>query len=343
MSNFIQKGISIPKVLFLIFTLIVGFTLSSQAQLLAENPNPPAQASDEVSTNFIGTVLWDQFDATIGGGSASQVFPDFSNSVLQSADDFEVPMGETWSIEEVLTRGSFSQSGPIPSVNVIFYENDGGMPGSIIAACNYLGLVPANGADPDISVLLATPCVLGPGQYWVSVMPVMLFAPNGQWFWSSVNFTALNEWQFQDPDGLIPNPCVTWGAGNTACGIAGSDKQFQLLGEIVNPLELDPITPAIKNNINSMSVSGATPGSPVAFVWGFQTGTLIVGGHICGGTELGINPIQLLGTATAELDGTADFMFFIPSLGGVNLVYTQAVDIDTCNVSEVVENILQND
>ena len=247
-----------------------------------------------------------------------------------------------------MTRGAFfnpnPDNGPIPFVNVIFYENNSGMPGNVIGACDYPSLAPASTTDPNISVSLSTPCELTEGHYWVSVMALMPFAPNGQWAWSTVNFTTLNEWQFQDPDSLSGSPCITCGAGETDCGIGGltaHDLQFQLFGDL-EALVLDPITPAVKRNVNSMSVSGATPEGIVAFVWGFQTGSLIVGGHICGGTELGINPIQLLGTASAQVDGTADIMFYIPALGDISLVYTQAVDIDTCNVSEVVENILLN-
>lgn len=350
MNKFNLRGISIPKFLFVFFTLVIGFSLNSQAQLLAGSTNAPAVVEEEVSADSIyATLLWDQFDPTIGPGVASQRILDMENSVVQSADDFEVPAGEIWSIEAVMTRGTFfngqPDNGPIPSVDVIFYEDDSGKPGSVIGACNYPSSPIVDGTNPNISVSLPTPCELEEGHYWVSVMAAMPFTPNGQWAWSTVNFTTLDQWQFQDPDGIVGNQCVSWGDGFSDCGIGGSnalDLQFQLLGDIVNLFELEPITPAIKNNINSMTATGATPEGNVAFVWGFQTGTLIIGGHICGGTELGINPIQILGVITAEDDGTAEFFFYIPSLGGINVAYTQAVDIDTCNVSDVIENILQS-
>ena len=156
-------------------------------------------------------------------------------------------------------------------------------------------------------------------------------SPNGQWAWSTVIFTTLNEWQFQDPANLTGNPCVTWGDGFTDCGVGGSsalDLQFKLLGEIASPLELDPITPGVKRNVNSMSAIGAIPEGQVAFVWGFQTG---------------IKPVQLLGFVTADGDGAAEIMFYIPALGDISLIYTQAIDIDTCAVSDVIENIVLND
>ncbi|GJM15497.1 MAG: hypothetical protein DHS20C13_08240 [Thermodesulfobacteriota bacterium] len=108
------------------------------------------------------------------------------------------------------------------------------------------------------------------------------------------------------------------------------------------PLLLNPIFPGIKNNVNSMTALDATPGGQVAFVWGFQPGSFTVGGSICNGIELGIFPLQLLGFVNADGSGVANFPFFVPSLGNVAQVYTQAVDIPTCRTSDVVENILGN-
>ena len=225
---------SLSKFLFVFFTFLMGFSLNSQAQILAEDPNSPPAAALALLADDL---LWDQFDPTLTPAVASQRFTDIFNFVVQSADDFEVPAGKTWSIEHVNTRGCFfnanPNNGPIPSVNVIFYDDNSGMPGNPIAACNYPSLPVADGNDPNISVELTSPCQLGEGHYWISVMAVMPFNPSGQWGWSGVSFTTLNQWQFQDPDGLIPNICVSWGAGFTDCNVGGGstlDLQFQLLG-----------------------------------------------------------------------------------------------------------------
>lgn len=106
------------------------------------------------------------------------------------------------------------------------------------------------------------------------------------------------------------------------------------------PLELSPLFPSIRNLVNSMTASQASPGGKVAFIWGFQLGTSIVGGPTCNGVELGIDPNINLGQVTADGDGDAEMVFFVPSLAGVNPVYAQALDVDTCRVCEVVESIL---
>ena len=248
-----MNGMFLPKFLFVFFTFLMGFSLNSQAQILAEDPNPPPPPALALLADDL---LWDQFDPTITIGVASQRFPDFGNSVVQSADDFEVPAGKTWSIEHINTRGVFfnpnPNNGPIPSVNVIFYDDNSGMPGNPIAACNYPSLSVADGNDPNISVdlkkflILISPCELGEGHYWVSVLPVMRLNPTGsQWGWSGVSFTTLNQWQFQDPDDLIEGiDCMSWGAGFTTCGVGdGStlDLQFQLLGVEEVLITISPI------------------------------------------------------------------------------------------------------
>ncbi|MGB3729433.1 MAG: hypothetical protein WBA70_09325 [Thermodesulfobacteriota bacterium] len=108
------------------------------------------------------------------------------------------------------------------------------------------------------------------------------------------------------------------------------------------PLLLSPIFPALKNNVNSMASGNSTPGGRVAFVWGFRTGSFTVGGGVCSGIELGINPFKILGIVNVDSSGVADLIFFIPSLGDISLAFTQAVDLRTCRTSEVVRNILQS-
>jgi hypothetical protein len=131
----------------------------------------------------------------------------------------------------------------------------------------------------------------------------------------------------------------------------GAPRPFNLINDIgafefgATPpadLLLGNIFPGIKNNINFITASNATPEGRVAFVWGFRLGSLTISGLGCTDIELGISPIQLIGRATADGDGEATLKFFVPALGNTVIAYTQAVDLDTCLVSEVIENILLN-
>lgn len=192
-----------------------------------------------------GELLFDQTNACGGGGPASQRFPDFANAVLQSADDFTVPMGETWTIGTVTAQGSFfnpnPNSGPIDNVIVQIWDDAGGLPGNML--CEEVGL--NEDIDPNMILTLVGDCKLEltEGTYWLSMMAQMPFAPNGQWAWLPNASANGNEYAFQDPAPLIGGPCMTWGSGSTTCGVAVGtfDLCFSLFAQPLpppNPLEI---------------------------------------------------------------------------------------------------------
>ncbi len=181
--------------------------------------------------------LFDQSNACNPTGPASQRFPDFANAVLQSADDFTVPAGLEWDITTVNAAGIFfganPNNGPISAVEVQIWSAAGNLPATQLCAESGTNEL----ADPDMSLTLSGACAaimpLGEGQYFVSMMAVMPFAPSGQWAWGSNNSTNGAEFAFQDPDALLgAGPCNTWGAGGTTCGIAAgaNDMCFSMDG-----------------------------------------------------------------------------------------------------------------
>lgn len=63
----------------------------------------------------------------------------------------------------------------------------------------------------------------------------------------------------------------------------------------------------------------------------------------CGTIDIGISPFQLLGVINAGSDQVAELQFHIALGSYQNPMYTQAVDLKTCRVSDVVTNIILND
>jgi len=108
------------------------------------------------------------------------------------------------------------------------------------------------------------------------------------------------------------------------------------------PLILNPISPAIASNINSMNVENASSNGNVAFIRGYSmsTRTVTIG---CGTIEIGISPFQLLGVVNAGEDQMAELQFHIALGSYQNPMYTRAVDLKTCRVSDVLTNIINND
>ena len=70
--------------------------------------------------------FYDQTDnGSVGTGSVSQNFETANDAFdNQVADDFVVPAGQTWTIQQVNVTGSyFNGNGPATSVNVFFYSD----------------------------------------------------------------------------------------------------------------------------------------------------------------------------------------------------------------------------
>ncbi len=177
-------------------------------------------------------VLYNQA-ANCGGSSApSQVFTDIGNSAVEAADDFVVPGGEVWAIETVFDGIFGPGAGPVDSVNITFYA-DGASPGSPVCSYPSLAATPS-AADSDFTLTLPSPCLLGPGTYWISAQAVMAFNPNGQWFWLESQTALGASYEWRDPAGLFGVGCADW-TDHVTCTIGGvaNDLCFGLLGEDV--------------------------------------------------------------------------------------------------------------
>jgi hypothetical protein len=119
---------------------------------------------------------------------------------------------------------------------------------------------------------------------------------------------------------------------------------FEFGAEVPGLFFHNPIFPALASNPNVLIAEEATPEGNVAFVWGFMLGSTIIGGPTCNGTELGINNPRLLGIVSALSNGVATLNFFIPLIGDFEIaVLTQAVDVNTCDVSEVIEDVIRKE
>lgn len=213
-------------------------------------------------TGIPNGTLFSQNGACSGNGPASQRFPDFGNAVLQSADDFTVPAGFTWDITAVHAAGTFfnanPNNGPIVSVEVQIWSAAANLPAAQL--CAESG---ANGdTDPNMSLTLAGACAgimpLAEGQYFVSVMAVMPFAPSGQLAWTPNNSTNGAEFAFQDPSSLTGNPCTTWGAGSTTCGVTTTfpDMCYTLDGSQISVVGPPPVVPTL-DEIGLLALFGA--------------------------------------------------------------------------------------
>ena len=88
----------------------------------------------------------------------------------------------SWTIDQVDAAGVyFNGTGPLNSVNVSFYSDASGLPGSQVATRPSLAAVDSAGS---LTIPIPSAVTLGSGHYWVSVQANMDFATGGQWGWT---------------------------------------------------------------------------------------------------------------------------------------------------------------
>ncbi len=220
-----------------LFACAFVFPLQTQAQRSRVRVSAKGKRA-HIARSAPADLLYDQFDNPGFTSIASQQFPDFGGSVLQSADDFDVPAGETWDVDGVNALGLYFNCvtcGPTPTVDVIFYADAGGMPGAV--ECDYQNIAYSDlDGDPLATLFdinLPSACSLGEGTHWVSVMADMDFGQLGQWGWTENDTQHGNVGQFQDPDDLLGDGsfCESWTDVNV-CTTGGPDFAFQLEGVI---------------------------------------------------------------------------------------------------------------
>jgi hypothetical protein len=104
-----------------------------------------------------------------------------------------------------------------------------------------------------------------------------------------------------------------------------------------NPV-LQGLNPNLAGQINTITVTGATPGSTVFFGYSQNTGTTVISGGACNGQSLGLNNAIILGTVIANGSGTAIYNVNVPSSFNGITVHLQAYaqTASTCGISNRV-------
>lgn len=198
-----KKFNSVLSVLVLAAMMIFATTANAQLRVSGTTVN-----NSEPTMSSTNAVLYEQMGTTSGFGSASQQFPDFSNNVIESADEFTVPAGPNWKIDSIDCAGTWSNAGPMVTMRVNIYADSGNAgirPGArVFADSNIIPITALNNANPTFK--LNTSAILPAGKYWISCMVVMNFGGGtpGQWFWSTRT--------------TVGAPCVLRDPGNLLAG-----------------------------------------------------------------------------------------------------------------------------
>lgn len=194
------------------------------------------------------TFLWNQNSPnTAAVDSQNYTSGSYATFDDDAADDFVVPTGQSWTINEVDVSGLYFQgSGPAKSVDITIYRNKAGKRGKI----DVPGNAPAHGTFTDLACTDnngSFACTLPPynvrkqlyltlaaGHYWVSVVANCTYEGGcGEWGWSQNSTITGDAAEWENPNGGFALGCTTWNIVST-CG--GSqyvgDFAFDLQGSV---------------------------------------------------------------------------------------------------------------
>ena len=180
---------------------------------------------DGVLPNYTNSML-------TGSAVASQIFPDFSNSTLQSADDFMVVGTQDAVICQIDVTGQFFNGATTlddgsTSIQMTIYNDAAGMPDSVLFTENFPGSI-AGPMSPSFSLSpTGAPTLTAGTTYWMSIQVIMPFTPSGQWGWAGTTDGNGSAYMFQDPDG-IASACPSWALGSTCTSEAGPDLAMDI-------------------------------------------------------------------------------------------------------------------
>lgn len=237
-----------PKFLSILSAAVILFITSSIAQISLHRTSENAPQQVDGSQALL-------YDQTTGGNTNGYASQDFEAAFdiydCQIADNFVVP-SPGWSIDQVVVSGQYSTTGPALGFNVYFYTNSGVLPGTQVYSAASQSYVQS--ADV-FTITLATPAVLTPGNYWVSVQCRMDFNVSGQWYWNQVNGAYGSVAAWQNPGGGFGTTCSSWGNIQTCIAAVGTDQYFALYGLTV-PVELTSFTASA--NVNEVVLNWST-------------------------------------------------------------------------------------
>ncbi|MBE0638107.1 MAG: hypothetical protein IH598_06295, partial [Bacteroidales bacterium] len=155
------------------------------------------------------------------GAVSSQEFPDYPSYSTQATDDFFVPEGQTWVIEEISVLGQYSSGGgPSQMANLFILQNNpvGNEPGEPFTEYMDFPVISTPEGNLHFDLLNAPgfgPLVLNPGHYWISIQPDMAYEPYGQWYWNKQESPTLNqEFYWRNPGGGFGIGCIDWTAAS---------------------------------------------------------------------------------------------------------------------------------
>jgi hypothetical protein len=144
------------------------------------------------------------------------------------ADDFVVPKKTNWTVTEVDLTGVFYNGSGGGTENVIFYQDDHGLPGKAVKKGKFKMLAGDEQGSGSFAIQLpGHGLALKPGHYWVSVaVNCSTQSGCGEWEWEASSVVSADQAVWQGKGSKV---CPSWGTVDACFGQTG-DLMFDLRG-----------------------------------------------------------------------------------------------------------------
>jgi hypothetical protein len=192
------------------------------------------------------TTLYDQNIADVNYGWFSQSLSSYPQYDEYLADDFVVPAGHTWKVQQVDTTGFyFTEPGPAKTVNILIWGDKKGAPNKKAKLVECDNIKPKSGGDTGaFQIKLPKSCAVsltGSGKkgtpYWLTVQANLKSeTTSGYWAWqqnSNIANNAAEGYYYGGSSGAADPKCSTRFETIQDCWTAGApvDLAFALYGK----------------------------------------------------------------------------------------------------------------
>ena len=191
--------------------------------------------------------LVSQFDNRNGSGLQSQQFTDNADAIVQLADDFQVPAGEIWDIQNITVFGG-TNTETFNTFGVEIYGENTGFPDDFDLI--YSELVNFTQEPGNLIAQLPVDVQnLPEGRYWVSVYAVTTTA--NSWVWGRAEPVTGSELVLNDREGIFANTTANEWIPGSDVDVFDEDLAFSIHGVT----EVPPAAPS------DVTVTEATAGT----------------------------------------------------------------------------------
>ena len=193
--------------------------------------------------------LFDPIQAP-AGGMAAQDFETGNDGIdCFGADDFVIPVGETWKLDSIIFYGVYSATATVLEAGIVvkIYENVGGTFGQLVFSDSINSDVDNNQdgwLTPDWS---DDPIILNSGSYWIVAQARKDFilpagGTGGQWYWTRDSNLTGEPGMWTNPNNGFATGCTTWAPLYSCIGpiinAYDSGYAFRMFGCINPPLNV---------------------------------------------------------------------------------------------------------